>query len=61
MRIGGTMDDVRIASEHVANASGLYKVNVRRGKPFAHGIELYGFKDKMLLEEKTQPDGETLF
>ena len=32
MRIGGTMDDMRIAPEYVANASGLYKVNVRRGK-----------------------------
>lgn len=61
MRIGGTMDDVRIAPEYVANASGLHKVNVRRGKPFAHEIELYGFKDKVASEEKTQPDGETLF
>ncbi len=61
MRIDGTMDDVRIAPEYVANASGLYKVNVRRGKPFAHEIELYGFKDKVSSEEKAQSDGETLF
>ena len=61
MRIDGTMDDVRTTPEYVANASGLYKVNVRRGKPFAHEIELYGFKDKVSSEEKAQSDGETLF
>ena len=61
MRIGGTMDDMRIAPEYVANASGLYKVNVRRGKNFCPWDQLYGFKDKVSSEEKAQSDGETLF
>ena len=59
--IGATSDDQRIAENFTHSRTGIHRQTVKRGAPFVHEIELYGFKVKDSPPVETHAENDELF
>ena len=59
--IGATSDDQRIAAKYTHSRTGTHRQTVKRGAPFVHEIELYGFKVKDSTPLETHAENDELF
>ena len=59
--IGATSDDQRIAEKFTHSRTGIHRQTVKRGAPFVHEIELYGFEVKDSPPVETQAEKDELF
>ena len=59
--IGATSDDQRIAEKFTHSRTGIHRQTVKRGAPFVHEIELYGFKVKDSPSVETHTENDELF
>ena len=59
--ISATSDDQRIAEKFTHSRTGIHRQTVKRGAPFVHEIELYGFKVKDSPPVETHAENDELF
>ena len=59
--ICATSDDQRIAEKFTHSRTGIHRQTVKRGAPFVHEIELYGFKVKDSPPVETHAENDELF